>query len=162
MGNALDMRPFAVGLVAAAALAVVTVSQVQTAADECPAPTERRHVVELLLGRDIGSEAGATQKLVSEADFEAFLNEVVTPRFPSGFTVIDMSGRYRSPSTGAMVQEPGKLLMIALDGASDRSSDRPKKWPADWIRVREVADAYRARFSQESVGLMSRTVCLAF
>ncbi|MBX9925181.1 MAG: DUF3574 domain-containing protein [Hyphomicrobiaceae bacterium] len=158
MGKELDMRPIAVGLVAAAALAAVTVLQVQTVADACPAPTARRNVVELLLGRDIGGQAGSMPKLVSEADFEAFLNEVVTPRFPSGFSVIETSGRYRSPSTGVTVQEPGKLLVIALDG----SSDLPKEWPADWVRVREVADAYKARFSQDSVGLIARTACVAF
>jgi hypothetical protein len=116
----------------------------------CELGASRRDVAEVLFGRNIGDRVG-----VGEAEFQAFLNEAVTPRFPGGFTVIDTFGQYRSagPNSGPgiIVREPGKLLLIALDGTGD-----------DGQRVRAIANDYKQRFHQESVGIIVRTACVSF
>jgi hypothetical protein len=110
----------------------------------CPAGEDRRQVAELTFGRNIGQTLG-----VSEADFARFLDEVVSPRFPDGFTVSDSQGRwlYR----GVVYNEPGKRLSLILPGHPD---DRRK--------VGEIAAAYEDRFKQDAVLSMIQPTCVSF
>ena len=117
-----------------------------TAAAACVEGLSERTIVELYLGRNIGNELG-----VSNAAFRRFLDREVTPRFPNGFTVVDMVGQYRSDESGPIVKEPGKLLIIAL-GETSR----------DMALVREITEAYKAKFRQQSVGIVARTACVKF
>jgi Protein of unknown function (DUF3574) len=103
-------------------------------------------VVELLFGRNIGNRLG-----VYEAAFQKFLDSEVTPRFPDGFSLLDMRGQYRSEASKTIVREPGKYLLIAL---GDEARDVPK--------VREVVEAYKRRFKQQSVGIIARKSCVSF
>lgn len=116
------------------------------AAAGCPAGLSDRLVVEVLFGRNIGQRIG-----VSETAFRRFLDTEVTPRFPTGFTLFDTYGQYRSSPERPLVREPGKLLLIALD---DEPSDLPK--------IRALIDAYKIRFRQQSVGLFTRRTCVSF
>lgn len=115
-------------------------------AETCLEGTERRLVVELMFGRNIGSRLG-----VSEEAFQRFVDGEVTPRFPNGFTLVDTVGQWRPTSSREIVREPGKQLVIALD---DETVDMP--------RVREIIEAYKRQFSQQSVGVISRRACVAF
>ena len=103
-------------------------------------------VVELLFGRNIGARTG-----VSEQAFRRFIDADVTPRFPDGFTVIDMSGQYRDTKRDRIIREPGKLILIAL---ADET--------AGMTKVRELIDTYKRRFEQQSVGLITRRSCVSF
>lgn len=123
--------------------ALVSPAAAETA---CGKGARSRLVAELLLGRNIGRHVG-----VSEAQFQRFLDAEVTPRFPSGFSVLDMHGQYRSDRLGSIIREPGKYLMIVLDDA-----------PRDQARVRAIAAAYKRRFRQESVGIIMRQACVSF
>ena len=78
-----------------------------------------------------------------------FLDAEVTPRFPDGFTVLDARGQWRDG--GSIVREPSKVLVIAL---SDESRDRAS--------LSAIADAYKARFRQQSVLTMVRQACVSF
>lgn len=71
---------------------------------------------------------------VSQADFDAFVDEVVTARFPEGFTVYEAKGIYREERESAFVIE-----IVHPYG---------RKWDD---KVREIAHAYRQRFHQTSV-----------
>ena len=51
---------------------------------------------------------------VSEADWNRFLDEEVTPRFPDGLTVMSASGQWRDTERGNVVQEPSKVLVVVL------------------------------------------------
>jgi Protein of unknown function (DUF3574) len=101
---------------------------------------------ELLLGRNIGDQLG-----VSEDDFHRFLAAEVTPRFPDGFTVFDGRGQYRDGTTGRIVREPSKILVLII---SDDKSEREK--------LSAIAEAYKKRFRQQSVGTVIRLVCASF
>ncbi len=87
---------------------------------------------------------------IDAAEFTDFLDRSVTPRFPAGLTVLDGAGRWRAPD-GRMSQERSKLLLIVTErGAETRS------------RLEAVREEYRARFQQQSVGMVLTRVCAAF
>ena len=100
-------------------------------------------MAQLFFGRNIGSELG-----VSEADFEAFLDAEVTPRFPDGLTQVPASGRWRG-GDGAVQREPSFLVVIAAEGALNRRA------------LDEVRAAYRRTFSQEAVLQVTTPACMA-
>ncbi|MDP1738243.1 MAG: DUF3574 domain-containing protein [Caulobacter sp.] len=100
---------------------------------------------ELFFGRNIGDAPG-----VSDADWRAFIDQEVTPRFPDGLTVIDAAGQWRGPG-GAVVREPSKVLLVVLSGA-----------PGERDRLDAIRAAYKARFRQDSVMLLERQGCAGF
>ena len=101
---------------------------------------------ELLFGRKIGDQVG-----VSEAAFRRFVDEEVTPRFPDGLTILDASGQYRDRERGTLIREPSKLIQIAtLDEAANRD------------KLTAIAEAYKRRFDQQSVGVILKPVCASF
>jgi len=105
-----------------------------------------RATAELVFGRV--SDNGAPG--VSEADFSKFLDIEVSPRFPRGLTVIDAEGGW-TPPAGSMIREPAKLVMIVLPGDHD-----------DRAKLDAVRGAYKARFHQQSVLLMTHGDCVSF
>ncbi|HTQ34437.1 MAG TPA: DUF3574 domain-containing protein [Stellaceae bacterium] len=115
---------------------------------QCILPSERRMLVaEMFFGRD-----RAGRRAVSDADWADFLSTVITPNFPDGLTVFDGYGQWRNPETGIIGRSPGvKIVLIAIN----RSPDLPG-------RLNAVIDAYKARFHQQSVGIITRDSCAAF
>jgi len=101
---------------------------------------------ELLFGRKIGDRVG-----VSEASFRQFVDAEVTIRFPDGLTVLDASGQYRDRQHGRLIREPSKLMLITTP---DEPHSREK--------LAAVAEAYKRRFSQQSVGLILKPACASF
>jgi hypothetical protein len=76
---------------------------------------------------------------VSDPDWTAFLAEVVTPRFPHGFTVLRGDGQWMG-ADGAVVSEPSFVVEI----------DHPRSAAAD-AALDEIAAEYKRRFRQEAV-----------
>jgi hypothetical protein len=112
----------------------------------CSVPLKPQQVAELLLGRKIGDRLG-----VSETQFLNFLDREITPRFPDGLTVYDARGQYRDSERNRIVREPSKVVMIVLPGKEE-----------DMARLTEIADAYKKRFRQQSVGIVLRQACVSF
>ncbi len=86
---------------------------------------------------------------VSDADWAGFAANVITPRFPDGFTVLDGSGQWRG--VDGVVRETTKILWVA---APDTDSVRQA--------LNDIAAAYREQFHQQSVGLVVTHGCAAF
>jgi hypothetical protein len=103
-------------------------------------------VAELFFGREIPGRAP-----LSEAEWTDFAARTVTPNFPDGFTVFDGEGQWRDPRTGKIGRERTKVLLVAARREPDLSG-----------RIAAVIDAYKTRFRQESVGLITRDSCAAF
>jgi hypothetical protein len=101
---------------------------------------------ELLFGRKIGDHVG-----VSETAFRRFVDAEVTPRFPDGLTILDARGQYRDRERGRLIREPSKLVLIATP---DETENRDK--------LTAIAEAYKRRFSQQSVGLILKPACTSF
>ena len=86
---------------------------------------------------------------VSELEWQIFLRDEVTKRFPDGLTVWEAEGQWRSPA-GTIDHEQSKvLLLVHPDTSAARQS------------VQAVIEAYRKMFEQESVLWESARVCVA-
>ena len=78
---------------------------------------------------------------IGEAEFEDFVDEFVTPRFPSGFTVLDGRGQWREDD-GTTTKESTKVLTIIYRRKDKRAAN---------AKIEEIRSEYKKRFSQQSV-----------
>jgi hypothetical protein len=88
----------------------------------------------LFFGRNI--PAGGT---VSDAQWDAFVRDAVTPRFPKGLTVWQGKGQWLDPR-GNVVHEDVYVVEIVHD---------PN--PADEAAIAAIAAEYKKRFGQDAV-----------
>lgn len=88
----------------------------------------------LFFGRDIPGDG-----TVSDAEWEMFVEEIVTPRFPQGLTIWRAEGQWQDEA-GRTVQEP--VLIVEVLHPPGAAHDRA---------VAEIAEEYRRRFRQEAV-----------
>lgn len=77
---------------------------------------------------------------ISEDDWKAFLQEVITPRFPDGLTVIDVYGQSFDSETQQINSERTKLLNVLVPHEALESSKSA---------VSEISRAYAERFSEQ-------------
>ena len=144
----LNASRFTLLLVLALSVAAI-VACVQQGEESPPCPRGWDQVTEyrLYFGR---SDASGAPGAVSDQDWERFLANAVTPRFPDGLTVTDGAGQWRNES-GEILREQSKVLTILV-------------WPDDTARQRldEIAAEYKSRFNQESVLLTSAQTCASF
>ncbi len=103
-------------------------------------------VAELLYGRNQGS-----QLRVSDADWQVYVAEELTTRFPDGLTVVDALGQWQDSAGRGLVREPSKLVLIAT-----------MPGPATEAKLTEAINAYKRRFDQDAVGLIRRQACVTF
>lgn len=87
---------------------------------------------------------------VSEREWQAFLNDQVTTRFPQGLTVWEADGQWRQ-SDGTISREHAKVLLLIHDGKATSLN-----------ALAEIVSGYRNTFEQESVLWESAQVCAAF
>ncbi|MBP0492417.1 DUF3574 domain-containing protein [Roseomonas indoligenes] len=113
----------------------------------CPAGTAPAAVAELAFGRN--GPAGSLR--VTDPDWDAFLAEEVTPRFPDGLTSFDAMGQWRGRD-GRTAREPSKLLWLVVPDTTLEEAGS---------RTRPIAAAYRRRFGQEAVLAVYRGGCAA-
>ena len=87
---------------------------------------------------------------VSDGEWQGFLDEVVTPKFPSGLTVVDGTGQWRGQS-GVVEQERSEI--VTLFHAGDEAARQA---------VAAVASEYKRRFRQEAVLRERSSTCARF
>jgi hypothetical protein len=80
------------------------------------------------------------QPPVTGDEFTAFLNAVVTPRFPDGLTVLTGYGQFKN-SLGVTTREQS-MVLILLYPPSDKEATK---------RIEEIREQYKLDFQQESV-----------
>jgi hypothetical protein len=86
---------------------------------------------------------------VSELEWQIFLRDEVTKRFPDGLTVWQAEGQWQS-AAGSIDREQSKVLLLVHGDT-----------PAARQSVQAVIQAYRKAFEQESVLWESSRVCVA-
>jgi Protein of unknown function (DUF3574) len=86
---------------------------------------------------------------VSELEWQMFLRDEVTRRFPEGLTVWEAEGQWRT-AAGSIDHEQSKVLLLVH---SDTTAARQS--------VQAVIEAYRKTFEQQSVLWESARVCVA-
>jgi hypothetical protein len=120
---------------------------VATIPTQCPLPNETSLVVtQLFFGRDIAGRAPLT-----DAEWSDFAANVLAKNFPDGFTVSDGDGQWLDPKARHVTHERSKIVIVAVARAPDLAR-----------RTESVIDAYRTRFHQESVGVLTTTECGSF
>ena len=87
---------------------------------------------------------------ISERQWQGFLRDKVTPRFPDGLTVWEANGQWRA-SDGRINRERAKvLLLVHSDSAEVRTA------------LMAIIAEYKRDFQQESVLWETAPVCAAF
>ena len=132
---------FAVGLAAGGGLTTVMAQKKSAVPVECGASTAAQVRTTLYFGsaRPKGS--------VSELEWQIFLRDEVTSRFPDGLTVWDAAGQWKGRE-GAIGHERTKVLLI-VHGDSPQAREG----------VQAVIARYRKTFEQESVLWETARVC---
>ena len=86
---------------------------------------------------------------VSELEWQVFLRDEVTSRFPAGLTVWEAEGQWRG-ADGVIGHERSKVLLLVHPDT-----------PAARTSVQSVIERYRKGFDQESVLWETARVCAA-
>jgi len=91
---------------------------------------------ELYFGRSISGGGEVSRK-----DFDKFLAEVITPRFPDGLTVLNARGQFLN--SNGDVERERTVVLILLYPVSVRKEKH--------IKIEEIRAEYLVRFQQQSV-----------
>jgi hypothetical protein len=78
---------------------------------------------------------------ISEAEWDVFLENMITPEFPNGLTVLTGTGRFRGRE-GVAVEEKGKLLILLYPLRTRKDSSK---------KIEMIRAAYKRGFQQQSV-----------
>jgi len=113
--------------------------------DSCPKGQERLRTAQLFFGRS----AGETPR-VSEAEFRRYVDEELTPRFPDGLTILDGGGQWKGEEN-KLIREASKVVLIVL-----------AKGPDQQPRLEAARAAYKTRFKQDAVMLITQPACVSF
>ena len=144
------MKPMQLAIVILAATLPIAFVAAQKAPESlaaglsCPLKAKAMARLELLFGT-----ARTNGQPISDTEWQSFLDAEVTPRFPDGFTVLSGYGQYRDAG-GRIVQE-GARMLIVWHAPGDRNGD-----------VEAIRDAYKTRFTQESVLRSDGANCVSF
>jgi hypothetical protein len=126
-------------------LALGACASVEPPPPACPAGQEHLRTAQLFFGRNVGDKPG-----VSEVQFRKFVDEELTPRFPDGLTILDGGGQWRG-AENQLIREAAKVVLIVLPKKGD---------PAE--RIDAARTAYKTRFAQDSVLLITQASCVSF
>ena len=111
----------------------------------CNDPQKPMLEIDLMFGRNIGSELGVSEGLWSD-----FVASEIMPRFPEGLTVLDAPGQWQDKERNTIVKGPSKHVRLIV--------------PAD-AEVKEKLDSivtdYKQRFQQQGVGIVIRPACVS-
>lgn len=88
--------------------------------------------------------------VVSDAQWQAFLRDEVTPRFPEGLTTWTADGQWRG-ADGTVVREGSHVLQLLHE--RDARVD---------AAIAAIVDSYRSRFRQEAVLRVASPACTSF
>lgn len=112
----------------------------------CPLSGKPMLRAEMLFGRNIGGRLA-----VSEGRWARFVARELTPRFPDGLSVIDAAGQWRDGGNGRIVREPSKIVVIVIPDE-----------PSALAKLQAAAEAYKQKFRQQSVAVLTRPICASF
>lgn len=138
--SAITAIALSAGCAAPAPTATPTVASPMT----CPADAQAMVSESLYFG------TSKPKGVVSTADWQTFLSEVVTPKFPQGLSVWQASGQWKS-DTGPVISEASYVLNIVHAGTS----------PEDQA-LADVVSSYKVKFQQEAVLRVRSRVCASF
>ena len=78
---------------------------------------------------------------VTTEEFQQFVDDEITPRFPDGLTLLMGLGQFRG-SSGVIIQERSMLLILLYPVETRQDSS---------VKIEQIREAYKQLFQQESV-----------
>ena len=87
---------------------------------------------------------------VSPVDWDRFLAQIVTPRFPDGLTWYDTHGQWQNPS--GIVTKEDSCVLILIHAAT----------PEKDCSVQEIRTEFKRRYHQQSVLRVDQAVTASF
>ena len=138
--------PFALVIFLAAVLALAACADIDVSTSECADGGELWHEYRLFMGRGDGD-----REVVSDADWDGFLADTITPRFPDGLSVIDVAGQGTN-ADGSLDRERTKMLLVLVPPTDETALNR----------MNEIAAEYKRRFTQDTVLRVIAPACVAF
>ena len=133
-----------VAALAAWALILSCSSEAQT--NPCPDGAEPYTEYRLFFGRGDADN----RQVVSDQQWEGFLEDTITVEFPAGLTVLDAYGQY-TDSAGNLVKEDTKVLIILVPPDADSAPG-----------IDKIIEEYKRRFSQQGVLREVKATCASF
>jgi hypothetical protein len=94
-------------------------------------------IYDLYFGRSVAGRGEVT-----ETEWRAFRDQVITPALPNGYTVLDGQGAWMNPRTRATIAETTKILEVAMPDAPDSLGI-----------INRIRSAWQHRFHQYVVGM---------
>lgn len=89
--------------------------------------------------------------VISEEEFQGFVNQYVTPRFPEGLTLLAGAGQFRD-STGTTISEGSKLLILLYPARMRNANEL----------IETIRSEYKTKFEQQSVLRADDRSCVSF
>lgn len=83
--------------------------------------------------------------LITEHEWEAFVEQEITPRFPAGLTILNAHGQWWDGS--AVVREESRIVIILRPNTSPECENERTK-------IEEIRTLYKSRFAQQAVMLV--------
>jgi Protein of unknown function (DUF3574) len=87
---------------------------------------------------------------ITETEFQSFVDDQITPRFPEGLTVLSGIGQFKDAS-GTIVQEKAKVLVLLYPFSKQSIK-----------LVEDVRAEYKTMFQQQSVLRIDEQMCVSF
>ncbi|RMG73639.1 MAG: DUF3574 domain-containing protein [Bacteroidetes bacterium] len=87
-------------------------------------------------------------RLITQTQWQTFLDTCISPRFPAGLSVLSAQGQWQMED-GEVVQEGSRLVVLLHDPSRKAALDT-------------IVDAYKARFNQEAVLRVSSRARVGF
>ncbi len=104
----------------------------------------------LYFGRNRPDNGGPDGGTVSDAQWRAFVDDTIVPRFPDGFTVLDAEGYWRG-GDGAIVREASKVVIVLHAGEATSLQ-----------AIEAIVADYKRLFAQEAVLRERASTCAKF
>jgi hypothetical protein len=139
---------FALGVLSAMVIAADysrSAAVTSTPALSCRSPARAMTRLEMLFG-----STRPNGPLITDDEWELFVDAEVTPRFPAGLTVLRGPGQWQERS-GAVSREDSRILVIWYEPKSQHDTG-----------IEAIRSAYKTRFDQESVMRVEGSSCVSF
>lgn len=88
--------------------------------------------------------------IITESEWEQFVDEYITPRFRKGLTIINANGRWLGEK-GELVKEGTKIVILLHSDSEDAKAS-----------IEYIRDKYKKLFGQESVVRVTSCPQIAF
>lgn len=90
--------------------------------------------------------------VITQDEWQAFMDAYIIPRFGEGLTIIDTDGHWMMQS-GELIKEDSRTILILYDAASAQQAD---------VSIEVIKDEYKELFDQEAVLRIDSEAAVSF